>query len=56
VLVGTDPDRILREANSILNGYTRHSSIPEKWDGHAAKRIVEVLLSQSVRDQGLVCA
>jgi UDP-N-acetylglucosamine 2-epimerase (non-hydrolysing) len=49
VLVGTDPQRILHEANSILDGHTRIGSIPEKWDGHAAERIVDILLSQSVQ-------
>jgi UDP-N-acetylglucosamine 2-epimerase (non-hydrolysing) len=46
VLVGTDPRRILEEANAILDGRTRNGAIPEKWDGHAAERIVEVLLNQ----------
>jgi UDP-N-acetylglucosamine 2-epimerase (non-hydrolysing) len=40
VLVGTDPERIVREANSVLHGNTRRGVIPEKWDGHAAERIV----------------
>jgi UDP-N-acetylglucosamine 2-epimerase (non-hydrolysing) len=46
VLVGTDPRRIVREANLILDGYARIGTIPEKWDGRSAERIVEVLLSQ----------
>jgi UDP-N-acetylglucosamine 2-epimerase (non-hydrolysing) len=54
VLVGTDPQRILHEANSILDGNTRPGTIPEKWDGHAAERIVDVLLIQSVQDPCLV--
>lgn len=45
VLVGTDPRRIVQEANSILDGHRRPSSIPDKWDGHAAERIVDVLLT-----------
>ena len=48
VLVGTDPHRILREANSILDGHTRPGAIREKWDGRAGERIVDVLLSQHV--------
>lgn len=56
VLVGTDARRIVREANSILDGHTRPGATPEKWDGHAAERIVEVLLNQSARDPNLVCA
>lgn len=50
VLVGTDPHRILHEANSILDGNSRPGAIPEKWDGHAAERIVDVLLNQAVQD------
>jgi UDP-N-acetylglucosamine 2-epimerase (non-hydrolysing) len=45
VLVGTDPDRIVSEANSVLAGHTRRGAIPEKWDGRAAERIVNILLS-----------
>jgi UDP-N-acetylglucosamine 2-epimerase (non-hydrolysing) len=44
VLVGTDPQRILQEADSILDGKVRPSTIPEKWDGRAGERIVEALL------------
>ena len=44
VLVGTDPDHIRSAAQSVLNERARTSSIPEKWDGLAAQRIVEVLV------------
>jgi UDP-N-acetylglucosamine 2-epimerase (non-hydrolysing) len=44
ILVGTDPQRIVEEANAILDGRGRSGSIPEKWDGRAAERIVDVLL------------
>jgi UDP-N-acetylglucosamine 2-epimerase (non-hydrolysing) len=43
LLVGSDPQRIVREADWILAGNTRLTSIPEKWDGHAAERIVDIL-------------
>jgi UDP-N-acetylglucosamine 2-epimerase (non-hydrolysing) len=56
VLVGTDPQRIVREADAILTGQKRPSAIPEKWDGHAAERIVEVLLNQTARNPGMVYA
>jgi UDP-N-acetylglucosamine 2-epimerase (non-hydrolysing) len=46
VLVGTDPLRIVCEVNSILDGQNRPSAIPDKWDGHAAERIVDILLIQ----------
>jgi UDP-N-acetylglucosamine 2-epimerase (non-hydrolysing) len=45
VLVGTDPARIIEEAERLLDGRGRPGVIPEKWDGHAAERIVDVLLS-----------
>lgn len=44
VLVGTDPRRIVKEAASILDGHARAGTIPEKWDGRAAERIVDILL------------
>ena len=56
VVVGTDPQRILHEANSVLDGNTRPGAIPEKWDGHAAERIVDILLNQPVQAPCLVCA
>lgn len=56
VLVGTEPERIVQEANSILDGHTRPHAIPEKWDGHAAERIVDVLLNQGVQDPCRACA
>ncbi len=56
VLVGTDPQRIMNEANAILDGHTRSGAIPEKWDGHAAERIVDVLLNQPVQESCVVCA
>ena len=55
VLVGIDPLRIVREANSILEGNTRQGSIPEKWDGRAAERIVDVLIDQPLEAPRFVC-
>lgn len=43
VLAGTDPDRIISLAESILNGRGKVGKIPELWDGKAAGRIVEIL-------------
>ena len=53
MLVGTDPHRILCEANAILNGNTRPGATPEKWDGRAAERIVGVFLDQAEEDRCL---
>jgi UDP-N-acetylglucosamine 2-epimerase (non-hydrolysing) len=44
LLVGTDPDRIRAAAFSVLDGGARQGGVPEKWDGSAASRIVDVLL------------
>jgi UDP-N-acetylglucosamine 2-epimerase (non-hydrolysing) len=44
-LVGNDPAMILAAAETVLSGCRRIGCIPEKWDGKAAKRIVEWLLN-----------
>lgn len=46
ILVGTNPLNILKHALAVLDGNRRPSSIPDKWDGHAAERIVDVLASR----------
>src|SRR6185312_14214961 len=38
VLVGIDPARIRAAAFAALDGNPRSFAIPEKWDGHAARR------------------
>ena len=45
-IVGSDPRKILERATAILNGERKQGHIPDLWDGHAAERIVQVLLSQ----------
>ncbi len=54
ILVGTDPVRILEAAGAVLDGRVRSGAIPEKWDGRAAERIVNVLLSRDVFEDCLV--
>lgn len=45
-IVGTEPERILANAFEVLhNGQNHPVRIPELWDGHAAERIVEALLT-----------
>jgi UDP-N-acetylglucosamine 2-epimerase (non-hydrolysing) len=46
ILVGADPRGIAHGVNEILDGRVRPGAIPEKWDGRAAERIVNIL-SQS---------
>jgi UDP-N-acetylglucosamine 2-epimerase (non-hydrolysing) len=43
VLVGSDPERIRAEARKILQGRSKAGTMPEGWDGLAARRIVDVL-------------
>ncbi len=42
-VVGTDPATIRAEALKVLDGERRPGRIPERWDGRAAERIVDVL-------------
>ena len=44
LLIGTDPAKIIAAARQILAGKGKPGRIPPFWDGHAAERIVEVLL------------
>jgi UDP-N-acetylglucosamine 2-epimerase (non-hydrolysing) len=45
-LVGTSPDKIVEEAMQVLKGPRVSPSPPPLWDGHAAERIVAILLEQ----------
>ncbi|MCX7809236.1 MAG: UDP-N-acetylglucosamine 2-epimerase (non-hydrolyzing), partial [Deltaproteobacteria bacterium] len=43
VLCGTEPRRIIEEAERILQGNSKRGRIPERWDGRASKRIAEIV-------------
>jgi UDP-N-acetylglucosamine 2-epimerase (non-hydrolysing) len=43
-VVGNEPDRIRTAVASVLKSNGREISVPELWDGNAARRIVQVLL------------
>lgn len=43
-LIGTDPAKIIAAARHILAGEGKPGRIPPFWDGHAAARIVDILL------------
>ena len=53
-IVGNDPEKIFYEARKVLNGDWPQGSIPEKWDGKAAERIVDVLVNKSSMMNGHV--
>jgi len=49
LLVGTDPGKIVAAARDTLAGQGKAGRIPPLWDGHAAKRIVDILLKEVPR-------
>jgi len=44
-LIGTNPDAIKPALQKLFQGQWKQGAIPEKWDGKAAERIVEVLIN-----------
>jgi UDP-N-acetylglucosamine 2-epimerase (non-hydrolysing) len=46
-LVGTRPETILSVAREILSGNRKSGVTPPLWDGHAAERIVDILLQSA---------
>ncbi len=45
-LIGTDPRRMVDEAMRTLEHPPKPEGLPPLWDGHAAERIVKVLLDR----------
>ena len=43
-LIGTDPENIKPALDRLFSGEWKKGGIPEKWDGHAAERIVNCLI------------
>ncbi len=48
VMVGNQPEEILKQTRNILDGNVKQGKIPDKWDGHAAERIVDHILDTIV--------
>lgn len=46
VLVGTSPEAIMAAADRALAATKSAVSVPDLWDGHAAERILDILLAQ----------
>lgn len=44
-LIGTNPDNIKPALGRLFAGEWAHGEIPEKWDGQAAERIVNIMLN-----------
>ena len=45
-IVGTDPAKIIQAYREAMSGQGRPPQIPPLWDGHAAERIVQILLER----------
>jgi UDP-N-acetylglucosamine 2-epimerase (non-hydrolysing) len=45
VLVGEDPDKLKEAVARLVSGQWKHCSLPERWDGRTAERILQILLS-----------
>jgi UDP-N-acetylglucosamine 2-epimerase (non-hydrolysing) len=43
ILVGDDPQALIKPLFELMNNRWKKGAIPEMWDGNAAKRIVEVI-------------
>ena len=43
VLVGEDAGRLCEELQQMVNGQWKTSSLPDRWDGRTAERIVQIL-------------
>ncbi|RLA16883.1 MAG: UDP-N-acetylglucosamine 2-epimerase (non-hydrolyzing), partial [Gammaproteobacteria bacterium] len=44
VIVGSDSEKILSSMKEVLERGGKSGQIPEKWDGHAAKRIIQKII------------
>ena len=42
-LIGTDPDKLGPAMKKVIKGEWKKGTIPEKWDGRAASRIISIL-------------
>jgi UDP-N-acetylglucosamine 2-epimerase (non-hydrolysing) len=52
IVIGNSASRIVEESNRILAGHGKKGGLPELWDGHAAERIVRILLEKESPKSG----
>ena len=43
ILVGQDGEKLRSELNKVLEGKPKQGTIPPLWDGHAGRRIAEII-------------
>jgi UDP-N-acetylglucosamine 2-epimerase (non-hydrolysing) len=46
VLVGNDVDALSHNVEKVMSGDYKKGKVPPLWDGNAAKRIVDILLTK----------
>ena len=47
VLVGEDPEQLGRYVSDMVGGNWKKASIPDRWDGRTAERILQILIEKS---------
>jgi len=47
-LIGTNPVAIINAMEKLFSGKWKKGTIPERWDGKSAERIVDILLTHKV--------
>jgi UDP-N-acetylglucosamine 2-epimerase (non-hydrolysing) len=52
VLVGSDCKKIIEEYTRIVQGQREIPAAPQLWDGHAARRIIQILVEQETKSAG----
>ena len=52
VLVGSDCKKIIEEFTRVVRGQREIPSAPQLWDGHAARRIIRILIEEERRSAG----
>jgi len=50
-LIGTNPKAIKPVLERLFEGKWKKSSIPEKWDGNAAERIIDIIINKVNKNQ-----